>query len=79
MSWLFFFFFNLAAPDLSSGSGLLSCSMHVGSSSPTRDRTRAPCIGSMVSYPLDHQGSPLAIVNSVAMSIGVDIHGTFKP
>ena len=32
--------------------------MHVGSSSPTRDRTWAPCIGSMESYPLDHQGSP---------------------
>ena len=24
--------------------GLLSCGMHVGSSSLTRDRTRAPCI-----------------------------------
>ena len=32
--------------------------MHAGSSSPTRDRTQAPCIGSMESYPLDHQGSP---------------------
>ena len=32
--------------------------MHVGSSSLTRDRTRAPCIGSTESYPLDHQGSP---------------------
>ena len=38
--------------------GLLSCSMHVGSSSLTRDRTQAPCIGSVESYPLDHQGSP---------------------
>ena len=27
-------------------------------SSPTRDRTRAPCGGSMESSPLDHQGSP---------------------
>ena len=31
---------------------------HVVSSSPTRDRTQAPCIGSTESYPLDHQGSP---------------------
>ena len=28
------------------------------SSSPTRDRTQAPCIGSVKSQPLDHQGSP---------------------
>ena len=35
----------------------LSCGMHVGFSSPTRDWTQAPCIGSMESYPLDHQGS----------------------
>ena len=27
-------------------------------SSPTRDRTRAPCSGSAESWPLDHQGSP---------------------
>ena len=32
--------------------------MHGGSSSPARDRTWAPCIGSVESYPLDHQGSP---------------------
>ena len=32
--------------------------MHVGSSSPTRDQTGAPFIGSMESYPLDHEGSP---------------------
>ena len=37
----------------------LSCIMHVGSSSPTRDQTQAPCIASLESYPLDHQGSPL--------------------
>ena len=30
--------------------------MHVGSSSPTRDRTRASCIRSAESYPLDKQG-----------------------
>ena len=29
----------------------------VGSSSPTRDQTWAPCFGSLESYPLDHQGS----------------------
>ena len=44
---------------LSCGMQTLSCSMHVGSSSLTRDRTQAPCIGSMESYPLCHQGSPL--------------------
>ena len=32
---------------------------HAGSSSPTRHRTPVPCIGSVESYPLDHQGSPL--------------------
>ena len=32
--------------------------MHAGSSSLTRDRTLAPCIGSADAYPLDHQGSP---------------------
>ena len=30
----------------------------MGSSSPTRDRTQASCIGSTESYPLRHQGSP---------------------
>ena len=48
----FFFFF------FSCGMQTLSCSKHVGSSSLSRDRTRAPCIGSTESYPLDHQGSP---------------------
>ena len=43
--------------------GTLSCGMHVGSSTPTRNATRAPCIGSVESYPLDHQGSPLILVN----------------
>ena len=32
----------------------LSCGMHVGSSSLSRERTRAPCVGST----LRHQGSP---------------------
>ncbi|XP_032485345.1 RING finger protein 207 isoform X3 [Phocoena sinus] len=31
-----------------------SCSTHAGSSSSTRDRTWAPCIGSTASYPPDH-------------------------
>ena len=35
-----------------------SCGTHVGSSSLTRYRTQAPCIGSVESYPLCHQGSP---------------------
>ena len=37
---------------------LLSCCMHVGSSSPTRDQTRVPYVGSVESYPLDYQESP---------------------
>ena len=36
----------------------LSRGIHIGSSSPTRNRTWAPCIGSVESYPLDYQGSP---------------------
>ena len=31
---------------------------HVGSSSLIRDQTQVTCIESVVSYPLDHQGSP---------------------
>ena len=43
---------------LDAACGIFSCDMHAGSSSPTRDWTWAPCIGSVESYPLDHQGSP---------------------
>ena len=43
---------------LSCGMRTLTCGMHVGSSSLTRDRTPTRCIGSMTSYPLRHQGSP---------------------
>ena len=38
--------------------GLLGCRMHAGPCSPIRYQTQAPCIGSVESYPLDHQGSP---------------------
>ena len=41
------------------GTQTLSCSMHAGSSSPTRDGTRVPCIGSAESYPLDHHEKSL--------------------
>ena len=37
--------------------------MHAGSSSLTGDRTQAPYTGSVESYPLDHQGSPLNLNN----------------
>ena len=47
----------LVAGSFSCGMWTLSCGMHVGSSSPTRDRICTPCIGSVESYPLDHQGS----------------------
>ena len=43
---------------LSCGMQTLSYGMHVGSSSLTRDQTRAPCIGRAESYPLHHQGNP---------------------
>ena len=35
---------------------------HVGSSSPTRDQTCAPCSGSAESWPLDRQGSLLPFI-----------------
>ena len=48
-----------AGRPLSCGSRTLSCGTHVGSSSLSRDRTWAPCIATVESYPLCHQGSPL--------------------
>ena len=42
----------------SCGMRTLSCGMHAGSSSLTRDWTPSPCIESTESYPLDYQGSP---------------------
>ena len=55
----FFFFFKLWLHRVLVAAGtLLSCGMRVGSSSLTRDPTRAPCTGSVESCPLDHQGSP---------------------
>ena len=68
-----FFFFNIfiylfiwlhrvlvvAGGLLGCGTWTLSCGMRVGSSSLTRDRTRAPCVGSAEFYPLHHQGSPV--------------------
>ena len=59
IKYLFIYLFILVALGLSCGTRDLLCDMHVESSSPTRDRTRAPCIGSVESYPLDHQGSTL--------------------
>ena len=51
-------FLVAACGPLNSGMQTLSCGMYAGSSSPNRDRTWAPCIGSVESYPLDHQGNP---------------------
>ena len=34
----------------------------MGSSSPIRDQTQAPCIGSREFWPLDHQGNPCFIL-----------------
>ena len=38
---------------------------HAGCSSPTWDRTWAPCIGRAESYPLDPQGSPILFCVSI--------------
>ena len=38
----------------------LSCGMHMGSISPAKDRTQAPCIGSVESYPLEPPGKSLS-------------------
>ena len=69
--FIFLIFIYLASSSLSCGKldlccgtracGIFSCSMHVGSSSLTRDPTQTPCIGSMDSQPMDHQGSPCII------------------
>ena len=48
-----FFVFSLAVPR-----GMWDLS------SPTRDRTHTPCLGSVESQPLDHQGSPLSVFYS---------------
>ena len=62
--YLFYLFIWLCRVLVAAG-GLLSCGiwtlswgMPVGSSSLTRDWTRAACIGSVESQPLRHQGSP---------------------
>ena len=43
--------------------GLLSCSMRAGSSFLTKDQTRAPCIGSTESYPLDTREVPVILLS----------------
>ena len=61
----FLIFISLTTPGPRWGTQDLRCQVrdpqlrHVGSSSLTRDRTQAPCIGSSESQPLDHQGSPI--------------------
>ena len=52
--------------------------MHVGSSSPTRDRILAPCIGSAESYPLDHRGSPKSVVLSHRGGMGGGVQERFR-
>ena len=60
---LILFFFFLASPGISCVTQDLSLRhansqlQHVGSISLTRDRTQAPCVGSVKSQPLGHQGS----------------------
>ena len=50
------------------GLGAGSCDVW-NPSSPTRDRTCAPCSGRAVSQPLDHQGSPRILLIFKAQSI----------
>ena len=63
----FFFFFGCTC--LSCGMWDLSLS-HVGSSSLTRDRTQAPCIGSMESWPLDTEKSLNCFLINSLSSVG---------
>ena len=57
----------------------LSCDMHAGSSSPNMDRTPAPCIGSVESYPLDHQGSPWkTLINMLLIGKHISISEVLK-
>ena len=63
---------------LSCGMRILSCGMHVGSSSLTRDWTRASCIGSMKSYPLCHQGSPIFFLVFVPPSYSWQMCSTWE-
>ena len=61
---LCFFFFNIYLFG-SSGSQLWCENFqlqHVGSSSLTRDQIWIPCLGTVESQPLDHQGSPLCFL-----------------
>ena len=60
--FLKYLFFCLVALGLSCMWDLWSLLWHVGSSSLTQ-KTWAPCVGSMESYPLDHQGSPLILLS----------------
>ena len=62
---------------LSCGMQTLSCGMHVGSSSLTRDWTRAPCIGSSESQPLHHLGSPYDEIFKPLFTIIKNIYDTW--
>ena len=61
--WVPFFGGGVIFIYLVAAGGLLSCGMHVGSSSLTRGRTQASCIGSPESSPLCPQGSPWVPLN----------------
>ena len=49
----------------------------VESNSLTRDRTQAPCIGSLESYPLNHQGRPEASLFKVTCNCPAKPNGHF--
>ena len=70
--------FLVAAYRLPSSSmRTLSCGMHAGSSSPTRDQTWAPCIGSAESYSVDHQGSPWTMCFKMSKPMTINQSPTF--
>ncbi|XP_059993722.1 protein Shroom2 isoform X9 [Lagenorhynchus albirostris] len=75
LSWLRWVFvvalrvFIAARGLFSCGMWTCSCGVHSGSSSPARDRTQAPSIGSVQSCPPDHQGSPYKVSSRVPCAI----------
>ena len=71
---VYLFIFIVSAPGLSCGAWDLRWGVHAGSSSPSRDRTWTPCIGSMESYPLDHQGSPLSQLLTLYLGLLFPLH-----
>ena len=73
LAYIYIYLFGCTKSQLRHA-GSFHCGMHdlqpVGSSSPTRDQTHAPCMGNMEFQPQDYQGSPWLLVFT-AMVVGV--------